>query len=107
MSNKIDRYQGYITHGGSVVINDHQDNRQIIECKIAPTKEIAKKLLKACLAILNDEYEENNTTNKLQEICTKYHIPFNDLPEILEEYIATDNEEYLEKIRSNTKLKHY
>ena len=100
---KIDRYQGYVTNGGSVVINDHQDNRQIIECNNAPSKEIAKKIFKVCLAILNEEYEENTTTTKLQEICQKYNIPFTDLPEVLEEYIATDNEEYLEKIRSTKK----
>lgn len=46
------------------------------------------------------EQEENRTINRLQKVCNKYDIPFNDLPEVLEEYIATDNEEYLEKIRS-------
>ena len=45
------------------------------------------------------ESKENTTIKKLQNICNKYDIPFNDLPEVLEEYIATDNEEYLEKIR--------
>ena len=45
------------------------------------------------------EQEENRTINRLQKVCNKYDIPFNDLPEVLEEYIATDNEEYLEKIR--------
>lgn len=46
------------------------------------------------------EQEENRTVNRLQKVCNKYDIPFNDLPEVLEEYIATDNEEYLEKLRS-------
>ena len=45
------------------------------------------------------EQEETQTLDQLQKICNKYDIPFNDLPEVLEEYIATDNEEYLEKIR--------
>ena len=46
------------------------------------------------------EQEENTTIQHLQNICKDYNIPFNDLPEVLEEYIATDNEEYLEKLRS-------
>ena len=36
----------------------------------------------------------------IQEICNKYRIPLDDLPEVLEEYIDYDNEEYLEKLRS-------
>ena len=46
------------------------------------------------------EQEERQTLTQLQKICNKYDIPFNDLPEVLEEYISTDNEEYLEKLRS-------
>jgi len=40
------------------------------------------------------------TILKLRTVCIKYRIPFNDLPEVLEEYIAYDNEEYLEKLRN-------
>ena len=43
------------------------------------------------------------TIQKLRQICQKYRIPFNDLPEVLEEYIAYDNEEYLEKLRNQIK----
>ena len=46
------------------------------------------------------EYYENRTVRSLEKICKKYNIPFNDLPGVLEEYIATDNEEYMEKLRS-------
>ena len=49
--------------------------------------------------IVNDN-EESTTIQKLLKICIQYNIPFKDLPEVLEEYIATDNEEYLEKLRS-------
>ena len=28
---------------------------------------------------------------ELKKICKKYRIPFNDLPEVLEEYIYEDN----------------
>lgn len=58
---------------------------------------------KAVFRYFEIEQEENQAVNKLQKICNKYDIPFNDLPEVLEEYIATDNEEYLEKIRSQRK----
>ena len=58
---------------------------------------------KAVFRYFEIEQEENQAVNKLQNICQKYRIPFNDLPEVLEEYIATDNEEYLEKIRSQRK----
>lgn len=40
------------------------------------------------------------TIMKLKKICNKYRIPFDDLPDVLEEYIAYDNEEYLEKLRN-------
>lgn len=36
----------------------------------------------------------------IQEVCEKYRIPIDDLPEVLEEYIEYDNEEYLEKLRN-------
>ena len=32
------------------------------------------------------------TIIKLKRICRKYRIPFKDLPEVLEEYIYSDNE---------------
>ena len=47
--------------------------------------------------------EANRVHKKLkpiQEICNKYRIPLDDLPEVLEEYIDYDNEEYLEKLRN-------
>lgn len=37
---------------------------------------------------------------EFHEICKKYRIPLDDLPEVLEEYIDYDNEEYLEKLRN-------
>lgn len=36
----------------------------------------------------------------IQKICKKYKIPLEDLPEVLEEYITYDNEEYLEKLQN-------
>jgi hypothetical protein len=36
----------------------------------------------------------------IREICEKYKIPLQDLPDVLEEYIAYDNEEYLEKLKN-------
>ena len=48
--------------------------------------------------------EANRVYKKLkpiQEICKKYSIPLDDLPEVLEEYIDYDNEEYLEKLRKS------
>ena len=49
------------------------------------------------------DLQETNTLQNLQKICTKYKIPFYDLPEVLEEYITYDNAEYLEKIQERTK----
>lgn len=54
---------------------------------------------KAVFRYFEIEQEETQTLTQLQKICNKYDIPFNDLPEVLEEYISTDNEEYLEKLR--------
>ena len=33
------------------------------------------------------------TLIRLIRVCREYHIPFNDLPEVLEEYIYEDNVE--------------
>lgn len=62
--------------------------------------EYLHSLLFKCYNKREELKKENNTVNQLQDICNKYNIPFQDLPEVLEEYIATDNEEYLEKLRS-------
>ena len=48
--------------------------------------------------IIKDNKIEDETP--IQDICKKYQIPIQDLPEVLEEYIATDNEEYLEKLKN-------
>jgi len=47
--------------------------------------------------LLNDLLED---VLPIVEVCEKYNIPIKDLPEVLEEYIAYDNEEYLEKLRN-------
>ena len=38
----------------------------------------------------------------IQDICDKYKIPLEDLPDVLEEYITLDNEEYEEKLKERT-----
>ena len=38
----------------------------------------------------------------IQDICKKYKIPLEDLPDVLEEYITLDNEEYEEKLKERT-----
>lgn len=41
--------------------------------------------------------ELNNLINELEpihRICSKYNIPIADLPEVLEEYICSDNDRY-------------
>lgn len=35
----------------------------------------------------------NEEIKPIQEICNKYKIPLKDLPEVLEEYIALDNDD--------------
>ena len=55
--------------------------------------------LEEILPILN---QQENQLKPIQEICTKYNIPIEDLPEVLEEYITLDNEEYEEKLRERT-----
>lgn len=45
-----------------------------------------------------NEYEEQ--LKPIREVCDKYDIPLKDLPGTLEEYIAYDNEEYLEKLKN-------
>ena len=46
--------------------------------------------------------QQENQLKPIKEICTKYNIPIEDLPEVLEEYITLDNEEYEEKLRERT-----
>ena len=46
--------------------------------------------------------QQENQLKPIKEICTKYNIPLEDLPEVLEEYITLDNEEYEEKLRERT-----
>lgn len=36
----------------------------------------------------------------IRDVCEKYNIPLEDLPDVLEEYIAYDNAEYLEKLQN-------
>lgn len=56
--------------------------------------------------VVNRLNKQDNKIKKLKteiqpirDICKKYQIPIQDLPAVLEEYIATDNEEYQEKIK--------
>ena len=55
--------------------------------------------LEEILPLLN---QQENQLKPIKEICTKYNIPIEDLPEVLEEYITLDNEEYEEKLRERT-----
>jgi hypothetical protein len=43
----------------------------------------------------------------IQDICKKYKIPLEDLPDVLEEYITLDNEEYEEKTKRENNMKRY
>ena len=83
MTDKYNEFKKWINQSKYGFINTQ-------EMELEPDKQIFEKF----------ESKENTTIKKLQNICNKYDIPFNDLPEVLEEYIATDNEEYLEKLRS-------
>jgi len=54
-----------------------------------------------------DKHEAAHRLNKyetilkpIHEVCEKYNIPLEDLPDVLEEYIAYDNAEYLEKLQN-------
>lgn len=49
-------------------------------------------------ATLLNYYEE--VLKPFRKLCLNYHIRLEDIPDILEEYISYDNEEYLEKLRS-------
>lgn len=55
--------------------------------------------LEEILPILN---QQETILKPIKEICNKYRIPIKDLPEVLEEYIILDNEEYDEKLRERT-----
>ena len=47
--------------------------------------------------LLND-YQD--TLEPIEKVCSKYGIKVKDLPDVLEEYIAYDNAEYLEKLKN-------
>ena len=47
---------------------------------------------------INDFHQ--NTLKPIIDVCMKYKIPIQKLPDVLEEYIAYDNEEYLEKLKN-------
>ena len=47
-----------------------------------------------------DVLELLNNITPIQDICDKYNIKLEDLPDVLEEYIAYDNAEYLEKLKN-------
>lgn len=49
---------------------------------------------------LNRFYEEHKQLKPIREICRKYNIKLEDLPDTLEEYIEYDNAEYLEKLQN-------
>ena len=55
-----------------------------------------KTLFRLC-ELLNELHEENEQLKQqlkpIQKVCEKYRIPLKDLPEILEEYIAYDNDD--------------
>ena len=55
--------------------------------------------LEEILPVLN---QQENQLKPIREICTKYKIPLEDLPDVLEEYITLDNEEYEEKLQERT-----
>ena len=50
------------------------------------------------VAHLLNKYE--TILEPIREVCEKYNIPLEDLPDVLEEYIAYDNAEYLEKLQN-------
>ena len=79
----IDRYKHeYINCEISEIIDTYENES-------LPAEELTDRL--------NKYY---NLLKPIIEICEKYNIPIKDLPEVLEEYIAYDNEEYLEKIKN-------
>jgi hypothetical protein len=67
---------------GSVVIDTENENVRF--------KHENKLSMKQCCDLLNELHEE---LEPIKKICEKYHIPLKDLPEILEEYIAYDNDD--------------
>jgi len=50
--------------------------------------------------LADENTQHENELKPIQNICTKYNIKLEDLPETLEEYIAYDNAEYEEKLRN-------
>ena len=59
------------------------------ENSIGPFNRFEKEQLQKLVDIIN---KQNQTLEPIQEICKKYRIPIDDLPETLEEYISRDNE---------------
>ena len=100
------------------VVKDHQTNRtyghlqgddkSLQECldNIADENEQLKSALKELKEI--GDYQTNHIKElqeelqPIQDICKKYKIPLEDLPDVLEEYITLDNEEYEEKLKERT-----
>ena len=60
---------------------------QIIKDKQTGERHYGNKTIADLLNELNNELEP------IKKICEKYRIPLKDLPEILEEYIAYDNDD--------------
>lgn len=49
------------------------------------------------------EYKDNDVLQRLNNLCKDYNMCLEDIPDILEEYISYDNQEYLDKLK-NQKL---
>lgn len=78
-----------------------------LKLKLEDREKAFNKLLKLHIKSLKKQgkLEKENKELKtqlepIQKICKKYKIPLEDLPEVLEEYITYDNEEYLEKLQN-------
>ena len=78
------RFQNFSTVSGAYLIHDLKTG----EC-LSSLDSLINKL---------NEYEEQ--LKPIREVCDKYDIPLKDLPGTLEEYIAYDNAEYLEKLKN-------
>lgn len=64
-------------------------NKDADEIPIGPFARFEKEQLERIVKIIN---KQNQVLIPIQEICEKYNIPIQDLPETLEEYISRDNE---------------
>jgi hypothetical protein len=49
--------------------------------------------------MINKLNELEEQIRPIRDVCIKYNIELEDLPDTLEEYIAYDNAEYLEKLK--------